>query len=243
MSASKVILEGKALIKELGEGAGKVIALKGVDLRLKTGEMTLLMGPSGSGKTTLLSIVGCILKPTSGTLELGGVTVTGQSAEGLAKLRREQIGFIFQSYNLFPTLTAEENVLLALDVRRKFDRSARDQARDLLDLVGLTKRMKAYPRNMSGGERQRVAIARALVGGPSIILADEPTAALDSTNGQAIMALLAQVAKDTSRAVFVVTHDARIISYANRIIKIEDGLIVGDEWRGKTASQQKVRTR
>jgi putative ABC transport system ATP-binding protein len=237
--SSTVILEAKGLVKELGEGAGKVMALKGVDLTLKSGELTLLMGPSGSGKTTLLSIVGCILAPTEGTLEIGGNKATGLKAEGLAALRRERIGFIFQSYNLFPTLTAEENVLLALDVRRKFDGSARQEARRLLDLVGLTHRMKAYPRHMSGGERQRVAIARALVGEPSIILADEPTAALDGHNGQAIMALLAEVSKDDRRAVFVVTHDSRILDYANRIVKIEDGLIVGDERRG--VIQQKVR--
>ncbi len=238
-----VMLEAKGIIKELGEGAGKVTAVKGVDLTLSTGELTLLMGPSGSGKTTLLSIIGCILKPTSGTLELAGTKTAGLKAEGLAKLRREKIGFIFQSYNLFPTLTAEENVLLALDVRRKSGGNYRKQARDLLDTVGLTKRMRAYPRNMSGGERQRVAIARALVGGPSIILADEPTAALDGTNGQAIMALLADVAKDTSRSVFVVTHDSRILTYASRIVKIEDGWIVADQRTDKTSTQQKVRAR
>jgi putative ABC transport system ATP-binding protein len=243
MSGKKVILNAQNLVKELGEGAGKVTALKGVSLTLNTGELTLLMGPSGSGKTTLLSIIGCILQPTTGTLELDGMPVNGLKSEGLAALRREKIGYIFQSYNLFPTLTAEENVLLALDVRRKYDATARSQARELLDLVGLTKRMHAHPRQMSGGERQRVAIARALVGGPSLILADEPTAALDSTNGQAIMELLSQVAKDTSRSVFVVTHDSRIVQYATRIVRIEDGLIVGDEFKGKMPIQQKVRSR
>jgi putative ABC transport system ATP-binding protein len=223
------MLEAKGIVRVLGEGASQVQALKGIDLTLQAGELTLLMGPSGSGKTTLLSIFGCILQPTSGELEIAGRTTAGLKAEQLADLRRQHIGFIFQSYNLFPTLTAIENVMLALDVRRKHTADRRSAAQKVLEGVGLGHRLTAYPRKMSGGERQRVAIARSLVGDPSLILADEPTAALDSENGKAVMKLLAGIARDRSRAVFVVTHDSRILPFADRIVKIEDGKLVGDE--------------
>ena len=232
---SPIMLSAKGITRVLGEGAGQVQALKGVDLALRAGELTLLMGPSGSGKTTLLSIFGCILQPTSGDLSLVGRPTAGLKAEQLADLRRQHIGFIFQSYNLFPTLTAIENVMLALDVRRKHADDRRAAAQKVLEGVGLGHRLTAYPRKMSGGERQRVAIARSLVGDPSLILADEPTAALDSDNGKAVMELLSGIAQDQSRAVFVVTHDSRIVPFADRIVKIEDGKLVSDErhWRPK----------
>jgi len=228
-----VVLEARDIVKELGHGAGRVRALKGVSLTLNTGELTLLMGPSGSGKTTLLSILGCILTPTSGTLTVAGRPTSGLAPEALAKLRRGHIGFIFQSYNLFPTLTAEENVRLALDVRGSRGSDAVVSAQRALQKVGLRHKLKSYPANLSGGEQQRVAVARSLVGAPSVILADEPTAALDSENGLAVMALLSQIAKDRSRAVLAVTHDPRTVPYADRILKIEDGLIVGEERRAE----------
>ena len=178
-----VVLEARDIVKELGQGAGKVRALKGVNLGLNTGELTLLMGPSGSGKTTLLSILGCILTPTEGTLLVAGQPTAGLDPEELAALRRRHMGFVFQAYNLFPTLTAEENVRVALDVRRQRGSEAVVRAQRALHQVGLRHKLKSYPANMSGGEQQRVAVARALVGAPSVILADEPTAALDSENG------------------------------------------------------------
>lgn len=229
------MLMARGIVKDLGSGAGKVRALKGVDVDLYPGELTLLMGPSGSGKTTLLSILGCILTPTEGTLLLNGQAAHDMKPEALAELRRNNIGFIFQSYNLFPTLNAVENVRLALDVRGESGRVARERAEAALVEVGLSHRLKNYPRNLSGGEQQRVAVARALAGAPSIILADEPTAALDSENGQQVMALLSRIAKDKSRAVLAVTHDHRTLSYADRIIHIEDGLITGEERPKKTA--------
>jgi putative ABC transport system ATP-binding protein len=225
------VLEARNVVKELGQGAGKVRALKGVSLALIPGELTLLMGPSGSGKTTLLSILGCILTPDEGSLTLAGRRVDGLSAEELASVRREHVGFIFQSYNLFPTLTALENVRLALDVRGASMAETIIKAETALREVGLGQRLNSYPRTMSGGEQQRVAVARALAGAPSVILADEPTAALDSENGHAVMALLARIARDRSRAVLAVTHDPRTHAYADRIVRIEDGRITGEERR------------
>lgn len=224
-----VTVEG--IVKELGQGAGMVRALNGVSLDLKPGELTLLMGPSGSGKTTLLSILGCILTPTEGTITIAGEATAGLSPEGLADLRRRHVGFVFQSYNLFPTLNALENVRLALDVRGEKYADTVIKAETALREVGLAHRLRSFPGNLSGGEQQRVAVARALASRPSIILADEPTAALDSENGQAVMELLSDIAKDESRAVLAVTHDPRTHAYADRIIRIEDGKIIDDERR------------
>jgi len=227
--SSELVLEAMDIVKDLGQGAGMVRALKGVSVTLRAGELTLLMGPSGSGKTTLLSILGCILSPTSGNVRIAGIDTEGLGPEALADVRRRHMGFVFQTYNLFPTLNAEENVRLALDVRGRRGRLATDQARETLTKVGLSHKFRSYPGNMSGGEQQRVAVARALASAPSLLLADEPTAALDSENGQAVMALLAEIAKDKSRAVLAVTHDHRTLPYADRILRIEDGLIVDDE--------------
>jgi putative ABC transport system ATP-binding protein len=220
------VLEAKGVAKVLGQGAGEVHALRGVDLSLHGGELTLLMGPSGSGKTTLLSVLGCMLAPTSGTVHVCGNPTENAGAERLAELRRNHIGFIFQSYHLFPTLTAAENIQLALDVRGQHGDTARTRALDALARVGLSHKVKSYPREMSGGEQQRVAIARAIVSDPSAILADEPTAALDSENGQAIMGILADIAREPGRGVLVVTHDSRLSAFADRIHHIEDGRIV-----------------
>jgi putative ABC transport system ATP-binding protein len=225
------ILEAHDIVKELGHGAGLVRALKGVSLTLAPGELTLLMGPSGSGKTTLLSILGCIMTPTSGTLAIAGASTRELSPEELAGLRRRHIGFVFQSYNLFPTLTAIENVRLALDVQGTRGAASTPIARAALEAVGLGPRMTAFPRNMSGGEQQRVAIARAIAGKPSLVLADEPTAALDAENGQSVMALLKELARERSRAILAVTHDHRTLAHADRIVRIEDGRIVGGERR------------
>ena len=223
------ILEARHVSKRLGRGAGEVHAVKDVSLELKTGELTLLMGPSGSGKTTLLSMLGCMLSPTSGTVHVSGRSTEGAGSQELACLRREHIGFIFQTYHLFPTLTATENVQLALDVRGEPADVARKAAQDALVRVGLRQKLRSYPRELSGGEQQRVAIARALVSGPSAILADEPTAALDTENGQAVMGILSDIAKEHGRGVLVVTHDTRLLPFADRILNIEDGRIVREE--------------
>lgn len=228
-SVPQNVVAAKNIVMELGQGSTRVRVLKNVDIQLRAGELTLLMGPSGSGKTTLLSILGCILSPTAGSVLLAGEQAVGLSAEGLADLRRRHVGFIFQSYNLFPTLNALENVRLALAVRGVGKNDSIKGAEAALREVGLGHRLRNYPRNLSGGEQQRVAVARALSGSPSLLLADEPTAALDSENGHAVMGLLANLAKDTRRAVLAVTHDPRTHTYADRILKIEDGRIVSDE--------------
>jgi putative ABC transport system ATP-binding protein len=228
---TEIMIEATGIVKVLGEGAGRVDALKGINLSLAGGELTLLMGPSGSGKTTLLSILGCMLSPSGGTVRIRGRSTTGLGPERLAALRRENVGFVFQSYHLFPTLTAAENVRLALDVRGECSRPARLKADKALATVGLSHKAKAFPRELSGGEQQRVAIARAIVGDASVILADEPTAALDSENGHAVMMMLSEIAKDPARAMFIVTHDPRIMPFADRILRIEDGQIVSDQRR------------
>jgi putative ABC transport system ATP-binding protein len=225
------VVEVKGIVMELGQGAGQVLALKGVDLSILPGELTLLMGPSGSGKTTLLSILGCVLSPTAGTVTIAGRTTRDLAPEALAALRRAHVGFVFQSFHLFPTLTAQENVQLVLDVRGEHTAGAVKRAHDALDAVGVAHRADAKPGQLSGGEQQRVAIARALVGSPSVILADEPTAALDGENGHMVMSVLANLAKERRRTILAVTHDPRTVPFADRIVRIEDGRIVGEERR------------
>lgn len=226
---TKPVIEAIDVVKFLGQGAGRVEALKGISLSLVGGELTLLMGPSGSGKTTLLSILGCMLSPTTGTVRILGRATAGADPEQLAGLRREHVGFVFQTYHLFPTLTAVENVRLALDVCGLRSSLAVVKANAALAKVGLAAKTNALPRELSSGEQQRVAIARAIVGTASAILADEPTAALDSANGHAIMSVLSGIAKDPSRAVLVVTHDPRILPFADRVVRIEDGRLAGEE--------------
>jgi putative ABC transport system ATP-binding protein len=235
---SGVVMEAVNVEKVLGTGPAQVRALKGVSLALHGGELTLLMGPSGSGKTTLLSILGCMLTPTAGKVRVRGETIEGKGPEELAKIRRENIGYVFQSYHLFPTLSAADNVRLALDVREESGRKAKTRAKEALARVGLAQKTVNYPLELSGGEQQRVAIARAVVGEPSVILADEPTAALDAENGKAIMGILAEISKDPNRGVLVVTHDPRLVPYADRIVHIEDGNIVREETRGGTRREE-----
>ena len=223
------VIEAIDAVKFLGKGASRVEALKGASLSLVGGQLALLMGPSGSGKTTLLSVLGCMLTPTSGTVRIAGRDTAGASSSALAKLRRDHIGFVFQSYHLFPTLSALDNVRLALDVCGERAERAIVRAKEVLATVGLAHKQNAFPRELSGGEQQRVAIARAIVGNATAILADEPTGALDSENGHTVMTILAQIAKDPSRAVLVVTHDPRIIPFADRVIHIEDGRILSEE--------------
>jgi putative ABC transport system ATP-binding protein len=234
------IIEARNVSKVLGSGAGQVRAVKNVDLSLAGGKLTVLMGPSGSGKTTLLSILGCMLTPTEGSVFICGHATAGAKPEQLARIRRQHIGFIFQSFHLFPTLTAHENVQLALDVRGERRRRTKRKSRDVLERVGLAHKLAAFPRDLSGGEQQRVAIARAIVAEPSAILADEPTAALDTENGHAIMTILAKTAREQGRAVLVVTHDTRLLEFADRILYIEDGRL-SDERRPGSSNVYRMR--
>jgi putative ABC transport system ATP-binding protein len=211
------------LTKTYSSGASEVRALQGVSLDVLSGEVVMLMGPSGSGKTTLLSIMGCILRASQGSVRIRGREVTRLSEKQLPRVRLDNIGFIFQGFNLFPTLTACENVELALDLKGIRGRGARLRARQLLEQVGLDDKRRSFPADLSGGQKQRVAIARALAGDPEIILADEPTAALDSMSGRAVMEMLRDLARLRRRAVVVVTHDNRVLEFADRIVHIEDG--------------------
>jgi len=215
----------RELTKNYEEGATGTLALRGVDLDAHAGELLMLMGPSGSGKTTLLSIMGCILTVTSGSVQVAGREVVGLREKELPALRLEHIGFVFQGFNLFPTLTAGENVELMLDLKGVSTAKAKRRAEELLDQVGLGDKYESFPADLSGGQKQRVAIARALAGDPGIILADEPTAALDSHTGRNVMEMMSELAHKRGRAVVIVTHDSRVLSFADRIVKIEDGAI------------------
>ena len=215
----------RQLTKTYEEGAAGTPALRGIDLDVHPGELLMLMGPSGSGKTTLLSIMGCILTATSGSVRVAGKEVVGLREKELPALRLKHIGFVFQGFNLFPTLTAGENVELMLDLKRISGVKAKKRAEDLLEQVGLGNKYGSFPADMSGGQKQRVAIARALAGDPAIILADEPTAALDSHTGRNVMEMMSELAHKRGRAVVIVTHDSRVVSFADRIVRIEDGMI------------------
>lgn len=221
-------LQVRQVTKTYAHGDAAMTALAGIDLDIRRGEVTLLMGPSGSGKTTLLSVMGCIMRPTSGAVYVLGDETTRLPEHQLPTIRRDRIGFVFQGFNLFPTLTVLQNVMLAFDVKRVAGGDARERATILLDAVGLAQKLHAYPANLSGGQKQRVAIARALAGDPPIVLGDEPTAALDSESGRRVMELLGTLAHRDNRAVVVVTHDGRILRYADRIVCIDDGRIVSD---------------
>jgi len=218
-------IEVRDLVKTYGSGETTVHALKGIDMDVSEGELLLLLGASGSGKTTLVSIIGCILSATSGSCKVHGVETIGLPQKALPRVRLENIGFIFQAFNLFPALTVQENVEIALDLKGVRGSAARRRAGELLERVGLSAKLGTYPADLSGGQKQRVAIARALAGEPRIILADEPTAALDSESGKLVMDLLKELANEQDRAVIVVTHDNRIFDYADRIVHIDDGRI------------------
>jgi putative ABC transport system ATP-binding protein len=222
-------IRARGLSKLYREGANEFRALSDVDLDIHGGQLTLLMGPSGSGKTTLLSILGCILRASAGQLELLGEDVSALPEKELPRIRREAIGFVFQGFNLFPALTAAENVALALDVRGVRGREARQISERLLGEVGLQDRMHGLPPDLSGGQKQRVAIARALAGNPPILLADEPTAALDSTSGRSVIELLHRLAHEHGRAVVMVTHDPRVLGHGDRILHLNDGQLLSED--------------
>ncbi len=215
----------RGVTKVYEEGANKVQVLHGVDFDVEQGEVVLLMGPSGSGKTTLLSIMGCILRATSGSVRVAGREVTALSERELPAIRLKHIGFVFQGFNLFPTLTVGENVELALHLKNIRGDHAKQEARHLLEQVGLAPKYDSFPADLSGGQKQRVAIARALAGSPGVILADEPTAALDSHSGHNVMEMMRELARTHGRGVVVVTHDSRVLEFGDRIVHMEDGRI------------------
>ena len=225
----KAAISVRELTKTYEEGATGTLALRGVDLDVHAGEVLMLVGPSGSGKTTLLSIMGCILTATSGSVRIAGREVVGLREKELPAIRLQHIGFVFQGFNLFPTLSAGENVELMLDLKVVSAAAAKKRAQELLDQVGLAGKYASFPADLSGGQKQRIAIARALAGDPEIILADEPTAALDSHTGRNVMEMMSELAHKRGRAVVIVTHDSRVLSFADRIVKIEDGAIAKPE--------------
>ncbi|WP_246199512.1 ABC transporter ATP-binding protein [Sodalinema gerasimenkoae] len=206
-------------------GHKRIQILKQVDLMIERGQVQLLMGPSGSGKTTLLSILAGLLAPTAGSVCLLGEEITRMSRQQLSQFRLNRLGFIFQGFNLFPALTAAENVEVALNLQGIHGRNARQSAQEMLERVGLGDKGQNRPRDLSGGQKQRVAIARALVTQPEIVMADEPTAALDSKSGHAVMELLRRLAIDDDVTVLMVTHDPRILDVADSVTYLEDGEI------------------
>lgn len=222
----KPIIELSGICKSYGQGETAVHALADADLSIYPGEVLLIEGPSGSGKTTLLSILGLVLSPSSGSITIDGQRIDQVKPKDLPAIRAKTFGFVFQAFNLFPALTARENVALAMQM--KADRPANEafaEAEQLLKIVGLSERMHHLPSDLSGGQKQRVAIARALGGNPKVILGDEPTAALDAKTGIGIMDLLRDLAKKQNRGVVIVTHDHRLAGYADRIVSVEDGRV------------------
>ena len=217
------ILRVTGLTKVFGEGEMRVVAVDNVDLTICCGELVLIMGPSGSGKTTLLTMIGGLLRPTSGSIQIEGVEITALSEARLAPIRRQKVGFIFQSFNLWEALSVLENVELPLNIAGVTGRPAHERARALLVDRGLERRLTFRSRDLSGGEKQRVSIARALANEPRVLLADEPTANLDSKYGRDVMLLLHDIAKRGDRAVIAVSHDERIREVADRVLWLEDG--------------------
>ena len=229
MSTPAPILEVRGLCKRIHSGTHVVEILRGVDFQVSRGEAVAIRGPSGSGKSTLLGIMAGLDAPSQGVVLIDGEDITGLDEDRLALLRARKIGFVFQSYQLVPTLTAEENVLLPLDLIGEGDREGMARARDLLDQVGLHERHDHYPVQLSGGEQQRVALARAFVGRPPLILADEPTGNLDTATGAHVMEMLQELNRREGATLVLVTHDVTLAARADRIITLQDGRIVSDE--------------
>ena len=225
------LLEANNIEKSFSEGRGDdVQVLRGVSLTLERGEIVSLEGPSGSGKTTLLSILGCILTATGGRLRIDGSEIASSDDRELAEIRKRSIGFVFQQFNLFPSLTALENVEYALNIKGVSGREASTEAERVIDAVGLAGRRHFLPRDLSGGQKQRVAIARALAGRAPILLADEPTANLDSQVGGEVLEMFRDLARNEGRALLIVTHDPKVRTIADRVVRIRDGrLAAGGE--------------
>lgn len=225
------LLEMEGVKKIYGQGEIKVEALRGVDLEIGVGEFSTLFGPSGSGKTTLLNLIGALDKPTEGWVRLNGANIGEMNKNKLAMLRRENIGFIFQDFNLIPVLTAFENVEFALKIASKNGSPTGEKARGILEMVGLADKLHRRPRELSGGQKQRVAIARALVKEPKLILADEPTANLDSDTARGILEIMVRMNKELNTTFIFSTHDPMVMEYARRLLEIRDGRITRDERR------------
>jgi putative ABC transport system ATP-binding protein len=220
-------VELRAVTLGFGFGPARVTALDRIDLVLNPGIFTVISGPSGSGKTSLISVLGAMINPDTGALIVEGRDITKLSAKHRSTFRREKIGYVFQSFRLMPALNAEENIELSLELRRISN--TKQLARDALDIVGMTTKAHLRPDQMSQGEKQRVAVARAIAHNPFILLADEPTASLDAANGAQITRLLINIAHKKERIVTVVTHDPRMLPDAQRIIRLEDGRVLGDQ--------------
>jgi putative ABC transport system ATP-binding protein len=218
----------KGLTKTYESGPSAVEALRGVDLTIERGEFVAVMGPSGSGKSTLMHILGALESATGGDVWIGGERITGLDDKRLTLLRRDAIGFIFQFFNLLPTLTAEENVMLPSLIAGESAGKLHEHARELLDLVGLSERREHLPSQLSGGEQQRVSVARSLMRDPDLLLADEPTGNLDSKNAAAVLDMLRDVQAKAGHTILMVTHDAAVASRASRVIFLRDGLIAGE---------------
>jgi putative ABC transport system ATP-binding protein len=227
-------IEARGIVKVFGDGEGAVRALDGVDLVVRQGEMVAIMGPSGSGKSTLLHIVGALESPTEGTVAVAGERYDGLDDEGLTRLRRDRIGFIFQFFNLLSTLTAEENVLLPALIARRADAATRARARALLELVGLGERATHTPAELSGGQQQRVSIARALLMEPRLVLADEPTGNLDTRSGREVLRVLRELNRAEGRTILMVTHDPAAAAAADRVLFLRDGRYAGEVAGGST---------
>ena len=219
----EVVLEVRGLTKEFVSGKTSVLATDHVDLEVRRGEIVLLMGPSGSGKTTLLTMIGGLLRPTSGTIRIGGREITSLAESDLYEVRRHVVGFVFQVFNLLEPLSVLENVVIPLNLAGESGKDANLRARSALSDVGMSERVDFKPSSLSGGEKQRVSIARALVHDPELVLADEPTDNLDSKNGYDVVVLLRDMAKTTGRTVIIVSHDHRIREIADRVLWLEDG--------------------
>jgi len=222
-----MIIKTKNLTKEYEAGSQIVRALNGIDLSVEKGEFISIMGPSGSGKTTLMNIIGCLDSPTNGTYHLNDKSVSQLDDDELAKIRNEEIGFVFQSFHLLPRSTALENVMLPLKYAGCSENEAVERSKKVLEKVGLQDRVKHSPSELSGGQQQRVAIARALVNQPSILFADEPTGNLDSKTGNEVMNLFKEL-NSQGQTIIIITHEDNIASQSNRIITIKDGLIESD---------------
>jgi putative ABC transport system ATP-binding protein len=224
-----MIIEVSGLKKRISNGGRTVEILRGIDLAVPKGQFVAIMGPSGSGKSTLLGLLAGLDSATEGSIVLDGRQITGLSEDELAGVRASKLGFVFQNYQLIPTLTALENVLLPHELAGGANGTSR--ALELLEAVGLTERKEHYPIQLSGGEQQRVAIARAFMGRPPILMADEPTGNLDSANGRHVLELLLSLNKREGTTLVLVTHDAALAAHAGRVIRLKDGLVVGDELR------------
>ena len=227
-----IVARARDLVKTYGEGEAQVRALAGVSVDFERGRMTAIMGPSGSGKSTLMHCMAALDRPTSGEVEIDGVRVTGMKDRPLTRLRRDRLGFVFQAFNLVPTLTARENITLPLDIAGKDVDSAWFDT--VVDTVGLRDRLGHRPNELSGGQQQRVACARALVSRPSIVFADEPTGNLDSRSSADVLGFLQRSVRDFGQTIVIVTHDPNAASYADRVLFLADGLIV-DELQDPTA--------